>query len=86
MFDNANTAKPGYGVNQTLGLQFLLDTSTKKSTLLKELYNPNDTIYVQTQGSFETLSNGSIFMEYSQVPKIKDYGPTGDVRLRIQFG
>lgn len=88
MFDNANTAtgRGGNGVNQTSGLEFYLDYATMSGSLVKNLTDPIDPLYVQTQGAFISLSNGDTFMGYGQVPKIKEYGPSGDVRMDVQFG
>jgi hypothetical protein len=73
-------------VNQTLGLVFSLDLHRKTSRLLKNLYDPEETLYAQSQGAFNLLPNGNGLMGYGQLPVIKEYGPRGDVRLSIQFG
>lgn len=88
MFDNANTAtgQGGNGVNQTSGLEFFLDYATMSASLVKNLTDPIDPLYVQTQGAFTPLPNGNVFMGYGQVPKTKEYGPKGDVRMEVQFG
>jgi hypothetical protein len=88
VFDNANTAtgQGGNGVNQTSGLEFFLCYATMKATLLKNLTDPVDPLYVQTRGAFSPLSEGNVFMGYGQVPKMKEYRPTGDVRMDVQFG
>lgn len=74
------------GVNQTRGLMFSLDIPSKTATVLKDLFDPSDPLFVETQGSFSPLSNGNVFMGYGQVPEMKEYGPAGDVRMSIQFG
>jgi hypothetical protein len=56
-----------------------------KATLLKNLTDPVDPLYVQTQGAFTPLENGNVFMGYGQVPEMKEYGPGGDVRMDVQF-
>jgi hypothetical protein len=43
-------------------------------------------VYADSQGSFTPLSNGNYFQGFGQIPLIKEFGPSGDRRLRIQFG
>ena len=86
MFDNANADPPFAGVNQTLGLMFNLDLKSKTSTLLKDLYNPNEALYAESQGALNLLPNGNVLMGYGHIPVITEYGPLGDVRMNIAFG
>lgn len=86
MFDNANSEPPFDGVNQSLGLMFSLDLPSMTSTLLKDLYDPNEALYADSQGALDLLPNGNILMGYGQIPVIKEYGPAGDVRMTITFG
>ncbi|KAE9373137.1 hypothetical protein N431DRAFT_338480 [Stipitochalara longipes BDJ] len=83
MFNNANIS-PG-GTNQTLGLDFYLDLTSKKAALLKSLADPNDPLFAESQGSYESLPNGNVFMGYGQLPVFKEYGPDGDVRMSTQW-
>lgn len=86
MFDNANASPAFTGVNQTFGVMFQLDVQKKTATVLKRFYDPKETLYAGSQGSFNELCNGNVLMGYGQIPIIKEYGPCGDVRLSIQFG
>jgi hypothetical protein len=86
MFDNANSEPPLSGVNQTLSLMFSLDLEKNTSTLLKDLYDPNQRLYADSQGAFDLLPNGNVLMGFGQIPVIREYGPDGDVRMSIQFG
>lgn len=83
MFDNANISP--VGPNQTLGLEFYLDLTNKKTTLLKKLADPNDPLFVASQGAYDALPNGNVFMGYGQLPIFKEYGPGGDVRMSTQW-
>ncbi|TVY91723.1 hypothetical protein LAWI1_G003312 [Lachnellula willkommii] len=85
MFDNANGVT-GQPLQTTRGLQFSLDLTSKVATLLQNLFDPNEILYVETQGAFNSLPNGNTFMDYGQLPVMKEYGPDGDVRMTIQFG
>lgn len=73
-------------MNQTLGLVFSLDLKHKTSTLLKKLYDPAQALYADSQGSLSLLPNGNTLMGYGQIPVIREYGPSGDLRLDIAFG
>lgn len=86
MFDNANSAPPLSGVNQTLGLIFSLDLKKKTSALLQDFYDPTQALYANSQGALDLLPNGNVLMGYGQIPLIKEYGPDGKVRLNVQFG
>lgn len=86
LFDNANAEPPLSGVNQTLGLLFSLDLQSKAATLLKEYKDPDQPLYVDSQGALSILANGNALQGYGQIPVVREYGPEGDVRLSIQFG
>ena len=83
MFDNANINVAG--PNQTLGLDFYLDLTNKKATILRTLADPNEPLYAPSQGAYDPLPNGNIFMGYGQLPIFKEYGPNGNVRMTTQW-
>ncbi|TVY62297.1 hypothetical protein LSUE1_G008978, partial [Lachnellula suecica] len=85
-FNNANSQPPFNGTNASTGLIFYLDLTAKTATLLQSLSDPDEPLFVDTQGSLSLLENGNRFMDYGQLPIMKEYGPAGDVRLTIQFG
>ena len=85
MFNNANSIPPIDGVNQTIGYEFLLDLGSMNVTVLQNLTDPGQTLYSESQGAMSLLPNGNYLMGYGELPFVKEYGPTGDVRLTIQF-
>ena len=58
--------------------------------VLKYLSDPSDPIYDDSQGSTELLGNGNIFLDYGQIPVIKEFGPNSpagaDIRWSARFG
>jgi hypothetical protein len=83
MFDNASNENGS--PNKTLGLEFHLDLATKKATLLKSLSDPNDYLSVGSQGDYQPVPNGNVFMGYGAYPRFKEYGPHGDVRMSTKW-
>ncbi|KAI9835568.1 MAG: hypothetical protein M1819_002019 [Sarea resinae] len=87
-FNNANAGPPFNGTSPTTGLELSLDLTNFTVTVIRNLSDPNDALYADTQGSFTPLSNGNVFMGYGQIPKFKEFGPDGDsdVRMTVTFG
>lgn len=85
-FDNHNSDPPFNGTAPTSGKIFSLDFKAGTATLLKNITDATEQVYADSQGSFTPLSNGNYFQGFGQIPLIKEFGPSGDRRLRIQFG
>ena len=88
-FDNAATdmAGPGYNFSApTQGLILSLNYGTKEVSLVQSFSDPLQTVTSVSQGSFQRLDNGNIFMGYGSLALLREYGPEGDVRLDMQFG
>jgi len=66
-------------------LDFHLNLISKKATLLKKLFDPNETVFAASQGNYEALPNGNILLGYGQCPIFKEFGPGGDVRLSTHW-
>jgi hypothetical protein len=84
LFDNANNGS-GSSTPST-GQMLSVDLTTMSVTLLERLSDPNESLYSNSQGSNQLLSNGNSLVGYGSVPVIKEFGPDGDLRMRIQFG
>ena len=58
--------------------------------LIDHLSDPDDPIYSDSQGATTFLPNGDIFMDYGEIPVMKEYGPHdpsgSDVRWTARFG
>ncbi|KUJ15115.1 uncharacterized protein LY89DRAFT_750346 [Mollisia scopiformis] len=83
MFDNANANR--ITPNQTLGLDFYLNLTSKEATILKRLADPNEPLFATSQGAYDALPNGNVFMGYGELPVFKEFGPEGDVRMSTQW-
>ena len=63
---------------------------SKTPEVLKDLIDPAQHIYADSQGSAELLDNGNIFLDYGQISVVKEFGPnspTGaDIRWSARFG
>lgn len=84
-FNNYNSGWDN-GTNPSEGLRLELDLQKKSVTILQQLEDPNDKIYTDSQGAFWTLDNGNTLIGYGANPIIKEYGPDGSTRMRLQFG
>lgn len=85
-FDNHNSDPPFNGTAPTSGKIFSLDFKAGTATLVKNTTDATEEVYADSQGSFTPLINGNYFQGFGQIPLIKEFGPSGDRRLRIQFG
>ena len=91
MFNNDNTEFAN-GINQTTGLEFLLPLPPNPSNpesrpkLLKNLVAPDEPVFADTQGSVQPLANGNVFMQYGQVPLVREWSPNGDLIWAGRFG
>jgi Arylsulfotransferase (ASST) len=54
--------------------------------VLNTFADKTDKIYANSQGAYSSLPNGNVIMGYGQIPKIKEFGPAGDVRMTIKYG
>lgn len=76
LFDNANANFVSR--NQTLGLDFHLNLTSKEATVLKRLADPDEPLYATSQGAYDALPNGNVFMGYGELPVFKEFGPAGE--------
>ena len=80
---DSNIANGTYPSN---GLQLSLNLANRSVKVLKRLTNPTERLYTDSQGSASLLPNGNTLLGYGSIAKIKEFGPKGDVRMRLQFG
>ncbi len=74
------------GTNSTTGLTVFLDLSKRKAMAVSSLLNPKDIIYSNSQGTYQTLGDGHVFLAYGQNPTFKEFDQHGDVVMNIKFG
>ena len=84
-FNNFNSDSD-YGTHPTEGLKLNLDLANRSVKVLKAFTDPTENIYSITQGAHSLLPNGNTLLSYGSIARIKEFGPTGDVRMRLQFG
>lgn len=83
--NNENTAFTSETI-QTTGLALDLDLKSKKVTLNRELWDPVEPVYAQSQGSYQNLDNGHVLMAHGAVPKIAEFDENGACIMRAWFG
>ncbi|KAK2759913.1 hypothetical protein FQN54_002648 [Arachnomyces sp. PD_36] len=71
---------------QTTGLALDLDLKTKKVTLNRELWDPVEPVYAESQGSYQNLDNRHVLMAHGAVPKIAEFDGDGACVMRAWFG
>ena len=81
------------GTQPSNGLKLFLPLPPSRSAApiaLAYLSDPSQPISAGSQGSFTTMDNGNIFLDYGQIPVMKEYGPNdpsgSDVRWTARFG
>lgn len=85
MHDNANS----YWVNgsmPTSGLLISINLRTKEVTKLARYQNPANPLFAVSQGSYEALANGHVFMDHGYIPIMEEYDRNGTCVETVQFG
>lgn len=85
MHNNENTRFTSE-TTQTTGLALDLDLRSKRVTLNRELWDPLEPVYAQSQGSYQSLANGHVLMAHGAVPKIAEFDENGACVMRAWFG
>ncbi|KAG8158453.1 hypothetical protein KVR01_011575 [Diaporthe batatas] len=83
-FDNHNGGPSA--ISPSSGQVLSVDLTSMSVTLLERLLDPNESLYSGSQGSNQVLSNGNFLVGYGAIPEAKEYGPDGDLRMKIVFG
>lgn len=81
--ENADITTP---TTITTGLTLRLDMKTKRVSVVGKVWDAEDPVYAESQGSFQALENGHIFMQHGAVPKLEEYDENGAVVMRAYFG
>ena len=63
---------------------------SKTPEVLRYLSDPSDPISSRSQGSHELLYNGNTFLDFGQIPVLKEFGPKSpsgaDIRWTARYG
>ncbi|OOQ88452.1 hypothetical protein PEBR_12198 [Penicillium brasilianum] len=81
--DNALFSK---GTVITTGLLVDLNLDTKTASLNRRLWDADEPVSAGSQGSYQNLTNGHVFLGHGSVPKLEEYDETGGVVMRARFG
>ncbi|EAU29907.1 predicted protein [Aspergillus terreus NIH2624] len=81
--ENADITTP---TTITTGLTLRLDMKTKRVSVVGKVWDAEDPVYAESQGSFQALENGHIFMQHGAVPKLEEYDENGALVMRAYFG
>ncbi|KAL9004623.1 MAG: hypothetical protein Q9188_002565 [Gyalolechia gomerana] len=71
-----NGSRPSSGLELQLSLP---PNKLQPPRLLRFASDPEEPIYADSQGSTQLLENGGIFMDYGQIPVMKEYGTANPV-------
>ncbi|EED18827.1 conserved hypothetical protein [Talaromyces stipitatus ATCC 10500] len=83
LFNNFNSQTPTY---PSRGLLLYLDLDNHVVKLIGAYEDIEDQTYSISQGDFTQLENNNWFVDYGDVPQMKEFGSAGDVRMIVQFG
>ena len=88
--NNIYPEEPQTPEKQSQGLAYWISMPpdpTRPPILVRQLQIPGEAIYAITQGSYQfDVGNGNGFIGYGTVPKVREYGPNGDLLWEAQFG
>ncbi|KAJ5654156.1 hypothetical protein N7490_001159 [Penicillium lividum] len=86
LHNNDNTEFTG---SSSLTTGMVLDVElqgSKKVTLKRRMWDADEPVYAQSQGSYQPLGNGHVLQDHGAVPKIEEYDENGSVVMRARFG
>ncbi|ROV94905.1 hypothetical protein VSDG_07059 [Cytospora chrysosperma] len=72
--------------NTSTGLELALDTTTWTATLKADYYDPDDTIATVAEGSYQTLPDGNVLIDYGLQPQMIEYDSAGAVVWSAVWG
>lgn len=86
LFNNANNGKEA--ILATTGMSLNVDLKNRKASTIRNVTDPDDTVYSVSQGSFQWMGDESVhtFMGYGSISKVKEFDVAGNTVLTAQFG
>lgn len=85
MHNNDNTEWSDHSV-QTTGMVIDLDLKSMTTSLRSKMWDPRDPIFAQSQGNYEVLPNGHVFLGHGVTPKMAEFDEHGAPILGARFG
>ncbi|KAL1895868.1 hypothetical protein Sste5346_004965 [Sporothrix stenoceras] len=86
MHNNDNTEFTGATYVTTGLILDLAMQGNKTVSLAGRVWDAAEPVYVQSQGSYQSLSNGHVLMGHGAVPKIEEFDANGAIVMRARFG
>lgn len=74
------------GTSATTGLLLDVDLEARSVSLSRRLWDAEETVYAESQGSYQNLANGHVFLGHGATPIVEEYDENGAVVMRAQFG
>ncbi|GLI72751.1 hypothetical protein PoHVEF18_000933 [Penicillium ochrochloron] len=86
MHNNDNTDFTG-ATSLTTGLVLDVELQgSKKVTVKSRMWDADEPVYAQSQGSYQVLGNGHTLQDHGATPKIEEYDENGRIVMRARFG
>lgn len=86
MHNNDNTEFTGHTV---LAAGLVLDLElqgSKEVTVKSRMWDADEPVYAQSQGSYQVLGNGHVLQDHGATPKIEEFDENGRIVMRARFG
>jgi hypothetical protein len=86
MHNNDNTEFTSH-TSLTTGLVLDIELQgSKEVTLVSQMWDADEPVYANSQGSYQSLGNGHVLQDHGATPKIEEYDENGTVVMRARFG
>jgi hypothetical protein len=73
-FDNGSTPRVHY---QSRGVRLAVDTRRRAVTLLRAYTHPGAPLLADSQGNFQPLPDGNVFIGWGAIPGVSEFSPAG---------
>ncbi|KAJ5098299.1 hypothetical protein N7532_005300 [Penicillium argentinense] len=86
MHNNDNTEFTGH-TSLTTGIVLELELQgSKQVTLKSRMWDADEPVYAESQGSYQSLGNGHVLQDHGATPKIEEFDENGRIVMRARFG
>ena len=85
MFNNHNNGFDN-GTNPSTGLTLYLDLQNRTVETVGALLDPQEVVYVDSQGTFHCLPGGHKLLANGQIPTLTEFDDNGRVVMKARFG
>lgn len=84
-----NNDNADFSAHTSLTTGLLLEVElqgSKQVNLKRRTWDADEPVYANSQGSYQSLSNGHILQDHGATPKIEEYDENGTIVMRARFG